>query len=197
MKINIPKVNLVTDDYKKLLWILEHNTQFEKDVDIIRKKYKNKDIPDDVVLKLMDDHKLPVGMSREMRTFLIKNSFSALFLEPGVEVQGIGMTAAVLLKKESPKDKKREVRISITSTITKNKFLEWVEKNWETIEFDMQALELPEVKFPRWENLDLAKQIFELRDVEKLTFSEITTRLKQFDEDYIKTLYHRYKKWFK
>jgi len=107
------------------------------------------------------------------------------------------MTAAVLLKKESPKDKKREVRISITSTITKNKFLEWVEKNWETIEFDMQALELPEVKFPRWENLDLAKQIFELRDVEKLTFSEITTRLKQFDEDYIKTLYHRYKKWFK
>src|SRR5438477_5930446 len=119
MKINIPKVNFVAEDYKKLLWILEHNVQFEKEVNLIRTKYKNKNIPEEVILKLMDDYELPQGMWREMKIFLIENSFSALFLEPGIEVQGIGMTSEVLQQKESPKGKKREVRISLTSKISK------------------------------------------------------------------------------
>lgn len=198
MKIKLEDKKWVTENYQKLFWILEHDPRFEKSIKRIRSKFKkSKKISDEELAKLLDDFNMPQSMFREIKSFIIEDSMPALFLEPGIELQALGLTKEVMLGKSSPIGKKREVKIIITKKVTKNELIKWVEENWDSILFDMLTLELPDTKIPRWENFELAKQIIELREIQKLTFSEITDKLKLSDEDYIKTLYHRYKKWFK
>ena len=198
MKIKLRDKKWVTEDYQKLLWILEHNPRFEKEVTLLRDELKKDSAYLDAgVIKLIDSFDLPQGMVRELKSFIIEDSMPPLFLESGVEKQSLGLTPDVLLQKSSPKGKKREIRITITKKISKTKFMEWVEKNWDSIKFNMETLELPQVKVPRWNDFKLMKKIVELRDERHLSFSDITDELKMNDEDYVKTLYHRCIKWFK
>ncbi|MBI5151339.1 MAG: hypothetical protein HZA34_02065 [Candidatus Pacebacteria bacterium] len=197
-KIKLANEKWVTEDYQKLLWILELDPHFESMINNIRKDLKEGGNPTDKQINgLLDQFDLPQSLFREMKSYILNKAFPPLFLEPGIEKMSLGLTPDVLLQKTSPKGKRREVRVVITKKIAKTKFIEWVEKNWKSIAFDMEALELPKVKIPRWEYFELVKKIVELRDKHKLTFREITAKLDKDDEDYIKTLYHRYKKWIK
>jgi hypothetical protein len=195
MKIKMTNQKLVSEDYEKLLWLLELNPEFEKHIIFLRKKQEQ--ITDEDIVQLLDEFKLPQNLLKEMKAFIVDNSIPPLLLNPGIEIQSLGLTKDVLLGKTSPKGMRREVRIIITNKISKTKFVDWVKENWESIEFDMETLELSETKIPRWEYFDLVKQIVQLRDVQHLTFKEITEKLDRLDQDYIKTLYHRYTKWIK
>ncbi len=198
MKIKLEDKKWVPEAYQKLFLILEHNPRFEKSIKEIRNRSKkSSEISDEEIIKLLDDFDMPQNMFRELKAFIIDDAMPWLLIEPGIELKSLGLTRDVLLQKTSPKGKKREVRIAITRKITKTKLMEWIDRNWESILFDMLTLELPDTKIPRWESFELAKQIIELREAQKLTFSEITDKLNLSDEDYVKTLYHRYKKWFK
>lgn len=198
MKIKLKDKKWVPEDYQKLFWILEHNPHFEQSINEIRKGFKlNNEIADEKVIKLLDDFDLPQNMFRELKVFITDDSMPWILLDPGIELKTLGLTTEVLTQKVSPKGKKREVRIAITRKITRTKLKEWIDENWESILFYMLTLELPDTKIPRWNYLELAKQITDLRDNKNLTFSQIADELKLNDEGNIKTLYHRYKKRLK
>lgn len=96
------------------------------------------------------------------------------------------------------------VFIVIPEKISKNKLYKLIDKQWDQISERMNFLnDVPQSNILRPE---LAKEITMLRDVEKLTFSEISRQLSDkylendeiysfvCSEDYIKNLYHRWKK---
>jgi hypothetical protein len=103
----------------------------------------------------------------------------------------------------------REISIKIHANISIDELIQFIENGRKPLEYLMDFLQLPQVpQVSRWKRTALALEIISLRDGEKLSFTEISKKLSDNEnnteseinflssEDNIKTLYHRYKKYF-
>lgn len=92
--------------------------------------------------------------------------------------------------------------IVIKEKISKAEVHKWVDESWKNIEREMESL--PEAKGHKMQRSEIAKEIVRLKDEEEKTYKQIAENLGKkyidselFDilnEDYVKILYHRWKK---
>lgn len=103
----------------------------------------------------------------------------------------------------------RKVSIVLTSKTTTEHIIHFLKSFKEDIEFWQRVAELPDYNNSNWRRLPLAQKIIKLKDIDKLTFSEITDKFSKDDslteveldylsnENNIKSLYYDYKKHLK
>jgi hypothetical protein len=92
--------------------------------------------------------------------------------------------------------------IVIPFHISQNKLIQWIEKNWQTISKQMDEYLTEDPYMMRMhKNTELALEIFQLKEKEKLSFSEITNYLSDkypvneqvTSEEWVKKQYYQYK----
>lgn len=92
--------------------------------------------------------------------------------------------------------------ILIPFNISQNKLVSWIEKNWSTIQKQMDdTLTANPYILRMHKNTEIALEVIELRDQQKKKFSEITLILTEkypedervCSEDWVKKIYHDYK----
>lgn len=88
------------------------------------------------------------------------------------------------------------ISIVITGKVSIDQIVKFIKEHKSEIENWQTKLELPAYKRLTWKDIDVAMKIIEMKDKEKLSFSEITDRIHDkyfFDENTVKTIYYRFK----
>ncbi len=197
MEIKSSTKRLTGSYHKNLIWSLERDSIFEKEVVKIRKQIKlgqldDNDIQESVIL-LLENYKLPLSWLPAVKQYIINNNLN-VFDETEINLNPSGYTADIIKGNESPTGKNRKINITITGNVSKTRLKKWIDQNWEDINFWQLTLNLPSSVHRKWRQTNLVKRIIKLKDVNKMTFSQITDRLGMMSEDRVKHLYKRYKK---
>lgn len=100
-------------------------------------------------------------------------------------------------------DYRSGTHIIIKEKMSKSQIHKWIDESWKNIVKEMKAL--PEAKGHKMQRSEIAKEIVRLRDEEKKSYKDIAENIlpkkypdrEIFDilnEDYVKILYHRWKR---
>ncbi|MFZ2026395.1 MAG: hypothetical protein WAV30_03870 [Microgenomates group bacterium] len=151
--------------------------------------------------------KLPVIWIEPIFTFIKDEKDVKLPLENGVDIKvgdtllsSAGDTITIIRKDGIPSKQDSELSIVISTQVSINKIIDFIEKNAETIRYLQKSLQLPSHDYMSWDNIDLAIEVIRMKDENKMSFSQIMDELnnrpnnkQDYDESHVKNVYYRFK----
>lgn len=195
---------------EKRAWNLLHNNEnFKKSIRHIRKKYRipqsgysNKQLEK---FLLSEEITKIIGIVEDLDKLLKKYKlmptlswFEPILLYIFLNKELPPYTTKVQIEEETI-EKEKVLVIKIHQRLNKTEFISLIERRWDDIEAKMNNL--PRLKIRKITTLQLAKKVITLRNKNK-TYVEIADIVSndypnddsgRINEDYMKTLFHRYK----
>lgn len=165
-----------------------------------------------VITKFLNKKKVPLSW-REPTLSLIKDNELNLPLENTISIRvggeelHVGSQEILIFKnKHSNIAADPTVSIVITADVSAEEIIRFIKENIKEIKFWQKELGLPKYKRLKWKEVDRALEIIQMKDKDKLTFSEIANNYSSredltenernmlCDEAYLKKRYYRFKK---
>lgn len=196
------------------------DSEFRSIVDNQRNKYNNFTINGSkldfykesyqIIRSYLRKNHVPLNWDEPIYNLITLNEYdfpldSAIRLKFGSQTITNRTDKIMIIKKEGQFVDEPCISIDIVTKVSIQHLIKFIKRNWNVILWLQKELELPKYRFPIWKRVDLALKVIALRNVKKLSFSDISTRLSAFeelsreeqnylgDENNVKDLYYRFK----